>query len=140
MHIIFLMSEESILPTKKPGAVQIVAQHLAQHLAQKYKITIISAYAKDLLLYEKINEVDYLRLKIDLNWYLRLWGRKPAIYLKAAALIIRKLKPDFVHIHNRPSYILPLKRLLGSKIPLILHEHNHNLRDSFGTKKSPPYC
>jgi spore coat protein SA len=57
-------------------------------------------------------------------------------YLLVASIVIKKLMPDIVIVHNRPEYINLLRKQLGKYVKIILYEHNHNLADMFTTARA----
>ena len=52
------------------------------------------------------------------------------------ARIIHRVRPDLIHVHNRPLLALSLARRFGGEIPVILHMHN--LYESLGKRERPP--
>ena len=52
------------------------------------------------------------------------------------ARIINQVRPDLIHVHNRPLLALSLARRFGGEIPVILHMHN--LYESLGKRERPP--
>jgi spore coat protein SA len=58
------------------------------------------------------------------------------LYDRQVARIINRVRPDLVHVHNRPLLALSLTRRVGGEIPVILHMHN--LYESLGKRERPP--
>ncbi|MFH1429279.1 MAG: glycosyltransferase family 4 protein [Candidatus Margulisiibacteriota bacterium] len=57
-------------------------------------------------------------------------------YLKKCCQKIRKLLPQILHVHNRPLYVPYLRKHIPDSVKIVLHEHNHNLRDAMPHNKA----
>ena len=57
------------------------------------------------------------------------------LYDREVARIIHQVRPDLLHVHNRPLLALSLARRFGGEIPVILHMHN--LYESLGKRERP---
>lgn len=140
LKIVHLLSNESYVPTARHGAVQTVAMQLSAHLASQHETYIVSALGPDQQPYENIDGVQYLRVKTQLDgiWHhINKITLKPTFYeyLLVASIVIKKLAPDILVVHNRPTYISQLRRQLGRYSKIILYEHNHNINDMLSDKR-----
>ncbi|MFC1596184.1 glycosyltransferase family 4 protein [Candidatus Margulisiibacteriota bacterium] len=130
--VIKIFPETSIPFTVKQGAIQTSAIETARLLADKFEIHIFhgtdqshsSVYEREGIIYHAIALPSYAALNYDY------------FYLKRCVHIIAELSPRIVHIHNRPLYTLFLKNRIDSAIKLVLHEHNHNIRDAIPHEKA----
>jgi spore coat protein SA len=57
------------------------------------------------------------------------------LYDRQVARIVNQVRPDLIHVHNRPLLALFLQRRFGGHIPIILHMHN--LCESLGKRERP---
>ncbi|HCY35795.1 MAG: hypothetical protein DKM50_05935 [Candidatus Margulisiibacteriota bacterium] len=141
LKIIHLLSDKSIVPSPQQGAVQNVATNLADQLAGKHDTYIVSCLGKDQKQYELINGVHYLRVMHRLKGFYHYvnklsFNASYYEYLLTSAFVIKKLMPDILIVHNRPDYVQLLRKHLGNAVKIILHEHNHNIRDMFSERKA----
>lgn len=136
IKVLRLLSRTSNIPSVKQGAVQTGVLKTTNLQKEELEIYVLSGWEKGQNLYENIDGVHFLRIRPVFNWLFKLLGREDSLYIRSASVIIKELNPDVVHIHNRPGYILFLKKMIGSKYKLVLHEHNHNLKDMFSRKKA----
>jgi len=117
------------------GAVSTVAINLNQRLADRYEIRTffggeMGGVRNDTYHQISVNNSDKLK---NLPFFLQ----EPAVpYLKKVAGFLNEWQPGLVQIHNRPHFILWLKRFLHYTPRFILHEHNHQIRDCFSPAKA----
>lgn len=140
LKIVHLLSDESYIPTDKHGAVQTVAMQLAHQLSGQHTNYLVSSLGPGQEPYENIDGVEYLRVKKQLDglWHhLNKLTLKPSHfeYLLVATIVIKKLMPDILVVHNRPHYISHLHKQLGRYTRIILYEHNHNINDTLSDRR-----
>jgi spore coat protein SA len=123
------------IPPIRGGATEQFIEQLA-HRLQGWRPVVIGRGDPELALREVRGQVQYRRVPLS-GWrrwlYARHRGRFP-FYDRGVADIIREVKPDLVHVHNRPLLALYLKEHLP-QIPLILHMHN--LYTILGKREKP---
>jgi spore coat protein SA len=81
--------------------------------------------------------VEYFRIPLQ-GWRKWLYCRNRRyfpLYDRQVARLLALLKPDLLHVHNRPLLACQLKQRLDPGIPVILHMHN--LNDSLGKREKP---
>lgn len=138
MPIVALVGPELFpVPPIRGGAAELFIEQVASRL-QDWQPVVIGRADPDLLAHERRGKVEYFRIPLS-GWEFRLYKRYPRwfpVYDRRTLAIIRNLKPDLVHVHNRPLLALYLQKHLGSHIPIILHLHN--LYNSLGKRERPP--
>ncbi len=125
------------IPPIRGGAAELFIEQVASRL-QDWRPLVISRADPELAARERRGQVEYFRISLS-GWEFRLYKRYPQwfpFYDRRILAIIRKIKPDLIHVHNRPLLALYLKKHLGNRIPLILHLHN--LYNSLGKRERPP--
>jgi spore coat protein SA len=111
-------------------------EKVAGHL-NAWRPVIISPADPELPRVEIRGQAEYYRIPLA-GWRQRLYTRYRRhfpLYDRKVAEIIRRVKPDLVHVHNRPLLALSLKRRLPPHLPIILHMHN--LYESLGKRERP---
>jgi glycosyltransferase involved in cell wall biosynthesis len=123
------------IPPLRGGATEQFIEQLA-HRLKGWRPVVIGVGDPELPSQEVRGQVEYRRVALT-GWrkwlYTRHRGRFP-FYDRGVADIIRQVKPDLVHVHNRPLLALYLKERLP-QIPLILHMHN--LYTILGKREKP---
>jgi spore coat protein SA len=124
------------IPPIRGGGAELFVDRVAAHF-QTWRPVIIGVSDPDLPLREIRGQVQYLRIPFT-GWRRWLYCRYRAhypYYDRAVARMIADIKPDLIHVHNRPLLALSLKQRLTEKIPIILHMHN--LYNSLGKRERP---
>jgi spore coat protein SA len=125
------------IPPIRGGAAELFIEQVASRL-ENWRPVVISRADPELALREQRGQVEYIRVPLS-GWEFRLYKRYPRwfpLYDRRVLGILRKLKPDLIHVHNRPLLALYLHKHLGDGTPLILHLHN--LYNSLGKRERPP--
>lgn len=132
MKIAFVNSEWLPVPPVKGGAVEEWIERIAQKL-ESYKVYIFGIYDKALPRYEIKTHISYFRFKPGLISKILLCTyklpfknfRSPLFYFPYSlwsAFKLKRIKPDIIHIHNRPQFVWIIK-LLNPDARIILHIH-----------------
>ena len=129
--IVRLMSCTSQPFTIKHGAVQTGVVETSRFLQKDFNVYVIHA-SKSKDTRTAVDSVIYCGIK--LNFIQKLFA--DYFYLKKAIKLIKSLKAEIVHVHNRPLYLKLLREFLPKSIKIILHEHNHNLREAISSKEA----
>lgn len=132
MQIAFITPEILPMPPLKGGAVEYWINEAAHRLpySQKY---ILCCADKNQQQRESIGDVNYLRYKKGfIGWLLTLSYKLPFKqehskywqfpYSFWCAWKLRGVRPDIVHIHNRPQFVWVIA-LLNRRSKIILHLH-----------------
>jgi spore coat protein SA len=125
------------IPPIRGGAAELFIEQVAARL-QNWRPVVISRADPELPAHELRGQVEYIRVPLS-GWRFRLYKRYPQlfpIYDRQVLKIIQSLRPDLIHVHNRPLLALYLQKYLGGRIPVILHLHN--LYNSLGKRERPP--
>jgi glycosyltransferase involved in cell wall biosynthesis len=125
------------IPPLRGGAAELFIEQVAARL-QKWRPVVISRCDPELPEHEHRGQVEYFRVPLS-GWRFRLYKRYRQLfplYDRRVYDIIERLKPDLVHVHNRPLLALYLQKHLHDRIPVILHLHN--LYNSLGKRERPP--
>jgi spore coat protein SA len=124
------------IPPIRGGAAELFIEKVADHFTN-WRPVVIGVSDPDLPRQETRGRAEYHRVPLE-GWrrwlYCRYRNYFP-LYDQQVATIIRHVRPDLVHVHNRPLLALSLARRLGSQIPVILHMHN--LYESLGKRERP---
>jgi spore coat protein SA len=82
--------------------------------------------------------VEYFRVPLEgwRKWFYCRYRQLLPVYDREVAKIINEVRPDLIHVHNRPLLALFLNRGFAGRIPVILHMHN--LYESLGKRERPP--
>lgn len=124
------------IPPIRGGAAELFIEKAAARL-RTWSPVVIGVSDPELPLWEVRQGVEYFRIPF-LGWRKWLYGRDRRhfpLYDRQVARRVALLKPDLLHVHNRPLLAWQLKRRLGPGIPVILHMHN--LSDSLGKREKP---
>ena len=125
------------IPPIRGGAAELFIDQVAGRLTG-WRAVVIGVSDPELPLRETRNGAEYFRVPLG-GWRQWLYCRYRnffPIYDRAAAQIIARVKPDLIHVHNRPLLALSLNRRFAGRIPVILHMHN--LYESLGKRERPP--
>jgi spore coat protein SA len=124
------------IPPIRGGAAELFIEKVADHFTG-WRPVVIGVSDPDLPRRETRGPVDYHRVPLT-GWrrwlYCRYRNYFP-LYDREVARIIHRLRPDLLHVHNRPLLALWLARRCSRKIPVILHMHN--LYESLGKRERP---
>jgi spore coat protein SA len=124
------------IPPIRGGAAELFIEKVA-HRFTGWQPVVIGVSDPDLPRHETRGQAEYCRVPLE-GWrrwlYCRYRNYFP-LYDRAVARIIRRVRPDLVHVHNRPLLALSLARRFGGEIPVILHMHN--LYESLGKRERP---
>jgi spore coat protein SA len=125
------------IPPIRGGAVELFIEGLASCLG-RWRPVVIGPSDPELPGFEVRSGVAYFRVPLG-GWRGRVYKRYRQyfpIYDLQVAKIIRRVRPDLLHVHNRPLLAQSLKKRQGlEKLPLILHMHN--LYESLGRRERP---
>lgn len=125
------------VPPIRGGAVELFIDKVASRLST-WRPVVIGPADPELPLHESRGPVEYYRLPLG-RWRTWLYARhreRFPFYDRQVAEVIRRVKPQLLHVHNRPLLALSLKSYLTPPRPLILHMHN--LYNSLGKRERPP--
>jgi spore coat protein SA len=125
------------IPPIRGGAAELFIEQVASRL-QDWRPVVISRADPELPSHEHRGGVEYIRLPLS-GWRFRLYKRYPQffpIYDRQVLKTVLTVKPDLIHVHNRPLLALYLQKHLGGHIPILLHLHN--LFNSLGKRERPP--
>ena len=125
------------IPPIRGGAAELFIDKVAGRL-RGWRPVVIGVSDPELPVHETRGQAEYHRVPLS-GWrkwlYCRYRNYLP-LYDRHVARIINRVRPDLVHVHNRPLLALSLTRRLGGEIPVILHMHN--LYESLGKRERPP--
>ena len=125
------------IPPIRGGAAELFIEKVAGRL-RGWRPVVIGVSDPELPRHETRGQAEYCRVPLT-GWrkwlYCRYRNYFP-LYDRQVARIINRVRPDLVHVHNRPLLALSLARRVGGEIPVILHMHN--LYESLGKRERPP--
>jgi len=124
------------IPPIRGGAAELFIEKVAARF-QSWRPLVIGVSDPELPAREVRQGVEYFRIPLQ-GWRKWLYCRDRRyfpLYDRQVARLLALLKPDLLHVHNRPLLACQLKRRLGPGIPVILHMHN--LNDSLGKREKP---
>jgi spore coat protein SA len=125
------------IPPIRGGAAELFVEKVAEGL-KGWRPVVIGVSDPALRLHETRGQTEYWRVPLT-GWrrwlYCRYRNYFP-LYDREVARIVRRVRPDLIHVHNRPLLALSLARRVGGEIPVILHMHN--LYESLGKRERPP--
>ena len=124
------------IPPIRGGAVELFIEKVAARF-QSWRPLVIGVSDPELPTREVRQGVEYFRIPLQ-GWRKWLYCRDRRyfpLYDRQVARLLALLKPDLLHVHNRPLLACQLKRRLDPGIPVILHMHN--LNDSLGKREKP---
>ncbi len=112
------------IPPIRGGATEQFVEQVA-HRLQRWQPVVIGVGDPDLPARERHGRVEYVRVPLT-GWRRWLYRRHRTVfpfYDREVARVLRALKPELVHVHNRPLLARYLKLNLPGT-PVILHLHN----------------
>lgn len=113
-HIVYLIRQTA-------GGMQNHLLALTANFQQKYQITVITPPNKQLIKKLKQQNINFFEVNIDD----RLHPIKDLISIYQLQKLLRKLKPDLIHIHGNKTALVGRLALLGQKAPpIVLTVHN----------------
>ncbi len=124
------------IPPLRGGAAELFIEKAAARLAT-WRPVVIGVSDPDLPAHENLGQVEYYRVSLE-GWRKWLYCRYRhyfPLYDRGVAEIIARVRPDLIHVHNRPLLARSLQRRFGGQIPIILHMHN--LYESLGKRERP---
>jgi spore coat protein SA len=124
------------IPPIRGGAAELFIDKAAARLS-RWRPVVIGVSDPELPRRETRGQVEYYRVPLQ-GWRRRLYARYRHLfpfYDRGVAQILAAVKPDLVHVHNRPLLALSLERRLPPRTPVILHMHN--LYESLGKRERP---
>ncbi len=125
------------IPPIRGGAAELFIEKVAEAFTG-WRPVVIGVSDPDLPRRETRGQVEYHRVPLQ-GWrrwlYCRYRNYFP-LYDAEVARILQQVRPDLIHVHNRPLLALSLARRVGGTIPVILHMHN--LYESLGKRERPP--
>jgi spore coat protein SA len=137
MHTVALIGPELYpIPPIRGGAAELFIEKVSGRLTG-WRPVVIGVSDPELLRHEWRGQVEYFRIPLE-GWRKRLYCRYRnyfPLYDRQVAEIIHQVRPDVIHIHNRPLLALAMQRRLDHPIPIILHMHN--LYESLGKRERP---
>lgn len=122
MKIAFICTEKLPIPPIAGGAIQQYIEGILPYLSKYHDITVYSISYPNLLNYENVDGVKYIRIP----------GGKREVYINN---ILNNITDDFdiIHIFNRPKWVLNInERFPNTKLSLSLHN------EMFHTEKISP--
>jgi spore coat protein SA len=137
MPIVALIGPELYpIPPIRGGAAELFIHQVASRLTH-WRPVVIGVSDPELPRHEIRSQVEYYRVPLEgwRKWLYCRYRQHFPLYDRQVAAIIRRLRPDLVHVHNRPLLALSLKRRLPPRTPIILHMHN--LYESLGKRERP---
>ena len=124
------------IPPIRGGAAELFIEKVAEHFTN-WRPVVIGVSDPDLPRHETRGPAEYHRVPLE-GWrrwlYCRYRNYFP-LYDREVARIIHRVRPDLLHVHNRPLLALSLARRFGREIPIMLHMHN--LYESLGKRERP---
>ena len=135
IKIAFVPTEYLPLPPIKGGAVEQWIQNVSERLAERNEneIYVFSIYEKSLGFHNRVNNINYNRFKPGIISKILLCTYKLPFKNDASRFLqfpysfwcaykLSRIKPNIIHIHNRPQFVWII-RLLNPKSRIILHLH-----------------
>jgi len=125
------------IPPIRGGAAELFMEKAAGRLTA-WRAAVIGVSDPELPLTETRGRAAYWRVPLEgwAKWLYCRYRQYFPLYDRQVARIIQRVRPDLVHVHNRPLLALSLKRRLPPRLPVILHMHN--LYESLGKRERPP--
>jgi spore coat protein SA len=125
------------IPPIRGGAAELFIEQTAGGLIS-WRPVVIGVGDPELPEHEMRGGVEYHRIPLTgwRRWLYRRYRHRFPVYDRQVAAIIRQVRPQLVHVHNRPLLARFLKQHLGPEMPIILHMHN--LNESLGKREKPP--
>jgi spore coat protein SA len=125
------------IPPIRGGAAELFIAKVADHFTG-WRPVVIGVSDPDLPRRETRGQTEYFRVPLEgwRRWVYCRYRQYFPLYDRAVARIIHQVRPDLIHVHNRPLLALSLACRVGEEIPVILHLHN--LYESLGKRERPP--
>jgi spore coat protein SA len=112
VHIAMIAPEQTPVPTRLGGSVEICIYGIARRLAEQHPVTIISRRYPG---YENVTRSGNLTI-------IRVPSGSPNRYLSAVLKAVKKTHFDFIQVDNRPRYAAAIKKLCPeTPVSLFLH-------------------
>jgi spore coat protein SA len=124
------------IPPIRGGAAELFIEKVASRLTG-WRPVVIGVSDPELPRHEWRGQAEYFRVPLS-GWRKWLYCRYREyfpLYDRQVARIINRVRPDLIHVHNRPLLALYLQRHLSRPIPVVLHMHN--LYASLGKRERP---
>ncbi len=124
-RIAMIGPELTPVPPIRGGATENWIDNVCRRI-QRYQCTIFCPSDPALAPRERLDGVEYVRVPAG-KWRRRVaeWRHRPDFtYAKRVARELDRLKPDLVHVQNRPLIAAYLKDRLPARVPVLLHMHN----------------
>jgi spore coat protein SA len=124
------------IPPIRGGAAELFIEK-ATSLFTGWHPVVIGVSDPELPQHEWRGQAEYFRVPLS-GWRKWLYCRYREyfpLYDRQVARIINRVKPDLIHVHNRPLLALYLQHHLRHPVPVILHMHN--LYASLGKRERP---
>ena len=126
------------IPPIRGGAAELFIEQVASRL-QGWRPVVISRADPELPEHEHRGQVEYLPrpfIRVAISVVQTISTRYFPYMTARCSRSLQTVKPDLIHVHNRPLLALYLQKHLGGRIPVILHLHN--LYNSLGKRERPP--
>lgn len=112
MHILIVAPEQIPVPPVLGGSVEISILAIAKRLAKNHRVTIVSRAHSRYPRHSSVHGVEIYRVPTG----------SPMTYLSNVQRFVKGKRFDLVQVDNRPRFVGPLKRTLGSTpVSLFLH-------------------
>jgi spore coat protein SA len=124
------------IPPIRGGAAELFIEQAALQMTG-WRPVVIGVSDPELPGREVRGPVEYRRVPLS-GWRKRLYCRYRQtfpFYDRGVLQILNEVRPDLVHVHNRPLLARFLQNRLGGRVPVILHLHN--LYESLGKRERP---
>lgn len=129
------------VPPVLGGSIQTIIYDYTK-LLKGLNVVVISKKAGGLPKYQRDEHgVGHIHISsrsfesLELKWgndFLFRWN----LYIYRACWELKKLAPQVVHVHNRPHWIPIIRKILGSKVKIIMTNHNQKIaEDNYVLKK-----
>ena len=124
------------IPPIRGGAAELFIEKVAARLTG-WRPVVIGVSDPELPRQETRGRVEYHRVPLAgwRHWLYCRYRHYFPLYDRQVARLIQQVRPDLIHVHNRPLLALFLERRFGGQIPVILHMHN--LYESLGKRERP---
>ncbi len=124
------------IPPIRGGAAELFIDKVACRLTD-WRPLVIGVSDPELPRRETRDRVEYRRVPLKgwRRWLYRRYRHLFPFYDREVLRIVHEVRPDLVHVHNRPLLAGFLHERLGGRVPVILHMHN--LYNSLGKRERP---
>ncbi len=134
--VVHVAAELFPVPPIRGGAAELFIEQVAGRLPG-WQVVVLCRSDPELPGHERRGTVEYIRLPLT-GWRFRLYKRYRHLwpwYEYRVWQQITEIRPDLIHVHNRPLVAGYLQARLQGRIPVILHLHN--LAESLGRRERP---